>query len=174
MRMSFYCLLGGIFCHLGCYRFFLDMLGTNMVSLHKMSLCPHQSVHPCQIRISHIVFCTFRNLSKSFISPAHCHRLLVWHETQAQNEKYKIEKTADTATIVLLSLVSANKICLIAPLCYWRGRGATRCILSCPMNITSSWNILYLPISVSRVYYGNSQRNILLSNGYKRAITTWY
>lgn len=116
MRISVYCLLGGIFCHLCCYRFLLDTLGTNMVSLHKMSLCPHQSVHPCQVRISHIVFCTFPNLSKSFISPAHCHRLLVWHKTQAQNEKDKTEKTAAIATVALLSLVSANKICLAAPL----------------------------------------------------------
>lgn len=122
MRISVYCLLGGIFCHLCCYRFFLDTLGTNMVSLHKMSLCPHQSVHPCQIRISHIVFCTFPHLSKSFISPAHCHRLLVWHKTQAQNEKDKTEKTAAIATVALLSLVSANKICLAAPLCYWRAK----------------------------------------------------
>lgn len=174
MRMSFYCLLGGIFCHLGCYRFFLDMLGTNMVSLHKMSLCPHQSVHPCQIRISHIVFCTFRNLSKSFISPAHCHRLLVWHETQAQNEKSKIEKTADTATIVLLSLVSANKICLISTTVLLARQRGNQVYLVMPYEYYQSWNILYLPISVSRVHYGNSQRNILLSNGYKRAITTWY
>lgn len=114
--------------------FFQGTLGTNMVSLHEMSQCPHQSVHPCQIRISHIVFCTFPNLSKSFISPAHCHWLLVWHKTQAQNEKDKTEKRQQTQPL-LLCLVTPNKTWLIALLCYWWARGTTRCVLSCPVNI---------------------------------------
>jgi len=174
MRMSFYCLLGGIFCHLGCYRFILDMLGTNMVSLHKMSLCPHQSVHPCQIRISHIVFCTFLNLSESFISPAHCHRLLVWHKTPAQNEKDTTDTKQQTQLLLLCFLLSQlPKMFLIVPFCYWWARETTRCILPCPLNITYSWNILHLPISVSKVHHGNSQRNISLSNGYKTATTAW-
>lgn len=164
MRMSFCCLLGGIFWHLCCYHFFQGTLGINMVSLHRMSQCPHQSVHPCQIRISHIVFCTFPNLSKSFISPAHCHRLLVWHKTQAQNEKDKTEKRQQTQPL-LFCFVTPNKIWLIALLCYWWARGTTRCGLPCPVNITYSWNILYLPISVSKVQYVNRERNISLSSG---------
>lgn len=173
MRLSFYCLQGGIFCHLGCYSFFLDTVGRNLVSLHKISLCPYQFVCPCQIRISHIVFCTFPNLSKSFISPAHCHRLLVWHKTQAQNEKDKPEKRQQTLLLLLCFLLSRSQNMLNNTIILLVSQ-TTRCISSCLINSIYTWNILHPPIRGSKVHHGNRQRNISLSNGHKPAITTWY
>lgn len=78
-----------------CCNFCLDKLGKN-VFLHK--LCPHQVGQPCHIRISHIVFCEFPNLSDGSVTPACCHGLLVWHKAQAQSEKDKCTERKATAT----------------------------------------------------------------------------